>query len=142
MATPVANKASAHRWFDEVWNQQRPETIYEMLRPDGIAHTEQGEFVGPDAFAGLHAAVLAGIPDIRFTIEDSVAEGDHVVVRWLAEGTHRGPFLGVEATGRPLRSRGMTWQRFEDGLLAEGWDSWDLAAVMQQITQPAVEVAG
>jgi hypothetical protein len=42
--------------------------------------------------------------------------------------------MGVPASGSPLRVRGMTWHRFEDGRLAEGWDSWNLGAVLRQIT--------
>lgn len=132
-----ANKQSSLRWFEEVWNQQRSETIREMLDADCIAHLEQGVLIGPDEFADLHTSVLAGIPDIRFTIEDVLAEGDHVAIRWIAEGTHAGPFLGIPATGSSLRVSGMTWHRFAEGRLAEGWDRWDLGSVLRQLTPAA-----
>src|SRR5262249_57711395 len=69
MSTPEENKGLARRWFEEVWNQRRTATIYELLRPDSGGHTEHGDRVGPEAFAELHAAFLAAFPDLQLTVE-------------------------------------------------------------------------
>jgi steroid delta-isomerase-like uncharacterized protein len=134
MATPAENKESSLRWFERVWNHRDRCYIYEMLGPNAVGHLEQGTFTGPDEFAKSHAMFLEGFPDLWITVEDAIAEGDHVVIRWLMEGTHRGAFRGIAATVRPIRSRGMTWHRYQDGNLTEGWDRWDFHALLQQIS--------
>jgi predicted ester cyclase len=52
---------------------------------------------------------------------------------WSASGTHRGEFSGVAPTGKPVRFGGMTWLRFREGRLVEGWDSWDAGGLVQQL---------
>jgi steroid delta-isomerase-like uncharacterized protein len=113
----------------------RADAIFAMLRADSVGHLEHGDTTGPEAFAAVHAAFLATFPDLAVVVEDAVAEGDHVVVRRSACGTHRGEFAGVSPTGKVVRFRGMTWQRFQDGQLVEGWDSWNLGGLVQQLAR-------
>ena len=73
-------------------------------------------------------------PDIRNTVEDSVAEGDRVVVRWTGNGTHTGaPLMGVPAMGAPVTAQGVYVFRIVDGKIAEVWDNWDNLNVVQQL---------
>ena len=130
----AANKAQSERWFEEVWNQRRAECIFEMLPADAVGHLEHGDTVGPDAFAQIHRAFLTAFPDLRVTVEGTVAEGDDVVVRWTASAIHRGEFFGIAPTGKPVRFGGMTWHRFRDGRLVEGWDSWNVGGLVQQLS--------
>jgi predicted ester cyclase len=74
-------------------------------------------------------------------IEEVIAEGNHVVVRWLVEGTHGGPLLGIPATGRPVRVRGMSWLRYGDDRLVEGWVNSSLGTQMHRLAQPAEDPA-
>lgn len=136
-ATTAERKAASVRWLDDIWNQKRPEAIFEMLGADCIGHTDLGDVVGPQPFAEFQAHFLGGVPDLRFHIVHSIAEGDHVVIRWIAEGTHTGPLMGVEASGRPIRICGMSWLRYQDGRLVEGWDCWSRELLMQQISGKA-----
>lgn len=136
MATAAEYKERSQRWLDDIWNQRRPEVIHEMLGPDSIGHLEERDMLGPDPFAEFHARFVASFPDIRMTIEDSVAEGEQVVLRWIAEGTHRGPLNGIEPSGRTFRLRGMSWLRYENGRLVEGWDSWSMGSLLRQIAPP------
>ncbi len=128
------NKELAIRWFDEVWVKRRREAIFEMLGPEAVGHTEHGDTLGPEPFAQIHAAFLTAFPDLTLVVEDVLAEGDHAVIRWSFSGTHRGDFLGVAATGRVVMAKGMTWHRFEDGRLVEGWDSWNADGLMRQLS--------
>lgn len=134
MATPAENKESSLRWFERVWNQRDRCYIYDMLGPNAVGHLEQGTFTGPDEFAESHAMFLEGFPDLRITVEDAISEGDHVVVRWHMEGTHQGAFWGIKRSGQPISARGMTWHRYEDGNLTEGWDCWDFPGLLRQIS--------
>ena len=82
------NVTLARRWFEEVWNQRRTDTIDELVAPDGVCQSESGLLRGPEEFkAKAHAPFLAAFPDLRITVEGTVSEGDQVVVRWRATGT-------------------------------------------------------
>jgi steroid delta-isomerase-like uncharacterized protein len=132
-----ANAALARRWFEEVWNQRRTQTIDDLLAPEGVGHLEGQETRGPEPFKAARAALLGAFPDLRVTVEATLAEGDDVVVRWSAAGTHQGDQLGVPASGRRARFRGMTWLRFNRGRIVEGWDSWNLGGLLQDLSAPA-----
>jgi steroid delta-isomerase-like uncharacterized protein len=119
----TANDAIARRWFEEVWNQRRVETIRELLTPESFCHSEGGMLKGHDPFVDLvHSPFLTAFPDIRLSVEDTVSEGDRVVIRWRAEGTHAGAGLGLEPTHRRVSFHGMTWMRFSNGKILEGMD--------------------
>src|SRR5262245_65880344 len=97
--------ALARRWFDEVWNQRRPEIIDELLTPESVCHSAIGALRGPDEFKTKAMAMfVSAFPDLNVTVEGAVEEGDHVVVRWVATGTHTGPGTGIPPTGRPVNA--------------------------------------
>ncbi len=131
--TPEDNVALARRWFEEVWNQRRAATVHELVRPDSIGHLQTGDVVGPQAFLEVHAEFLKALPDLCLRVEDTVAQGDQVVVRWSASGSHHGKGMGCEPTGTAVRFWGMTWVRFHDGKMVEGWDAWDLNGLLRQL---------
>ena len=128
-----ATHAMARRWMHEVWNERREATIDELMAPDGVGHIEGGEVIGPGPFREYRAAMLATFPDLRLTVEDSLADADSVVVRWKATGTHRGDALGVPATGREVAFSGMTWFRVADGRFVEGWDAWNMGGLLASL---------
>jgi len=134
----TANAALARRWFEEVWNQRKDDTVTELMADVCDGHMEGGDVHGPAEFLAARAALLAAFPDIRVKVEDVVSEGDKVVVRWSASGTHKGDELGVAASGRKASFRGMSWIRFENGKVVEGWDSWNMGRLLQELeAQPA-----
>ena len=129
------NRALSQRWFEEVWNERRTATIVELMSPDGIGHMESGDLRGVEPFKLVRDEFIAAVPDLKFAIEGIVADGDDVVVRWCASGTHSGEGLGIEPTQQQLVVRGMTWQRFKDGVLVEGWDGWNQEALFQRLRE-------
>ena len=82
--------------------------------------TPGGDMTGAEPFKQLHAEFLAAFPDLKVEVEDSISDGDNVVVRWRASGTHDGDGLGFEATHQPVSFPGITWFRIEDGKIVEG----------------------
>ncbi len=64
---------------------------------------------------------------------DTATDGDHVVVRLGARGTHRGDGLGMLPTNRSVDFRGMTWLTFNNGVVVEGWDSWNLGRLLESL---------
>src|SRR5579863_9256037 len=119
------NRSLAIRWFEEVWNLRSDAMIDQMLGPQSVGHMEGIDVVGPTEFKSVRAALLKAFPDLRAIVEATATDGDNVVVRWSATGTHRGPCFGIEATGTSVAFRGMTWFVLKDGRLIEGWDSWN-----------------
>jgi predicted ester cyclase len=135
VAMSAQNRALSRRWFTEVWNERRTATIDELLSPDGVGHMETGDLCGIEPFKRVRDEFVAAVPDLIFTIEGIVGDGDDVVVRWLATGTHSGEGLGIAPTQQPIAVRGMTWHRFKDGVMVEGWDSWNQEAFLQHLRE-------
>ncbi|QJW97460.1 ester cyclase [Frigoriglobus tundricola] len=129
-----ANAAIARRWFEEVWNQRRTETIFELSAPAGLGATEFGPVADAQAFLDLvYLPFVTGFPDLRVDVEDVVSERDQAVVRWRAIGTHTGDVLGVPATGKRVSFRGVTWLGLRAGKLAQCWDSWNAHGLLQTL---------
>src|SRR5581483_3426445 len=96
-------KSLIHRWFEEVWNQGREETVDELFAPNGVGHglgEGAAEVRSPEDFKIFLRNMRAALPDVRIRIEDTVCQGDKAVVRVVLEGTHLGEGLGVHPTGR------------------------------------------
>ena len=128
-----ASKALVRRWFEEVWNQGRVETIDEMFAADGVAHGLGEPLRGPAGFKPFHAAFRNAFPDIRITLDEVIAEGDLVAYRFTASGTHRGDGLGLAATNTRAQFTGMGMARVRNGKLVEGWNNFDELGMFQQL---------
>jgi steroid delta-isomerase-like uncharacterized protein len=124
------------RWFKEVWNEGRTQTIYDLLAPDAVAigELEDGSRLrGPAEFVPFVERIRGAFPDINVVVEDAFGAEDKVVVRWSATMTHRGDHLGMPATGERVRISGMTIARIGDRQIIEGWDNWDQLGMLKQI---------
>jgi steroid delta-isomerase-like uncharacterized protein len=131
-----SNTALARRWFEEVWNQRSDATVRELLHREGIGHLEGMDIQGPEQFLSARGALVGAFRDLRVTVDGTVSEGDDVVVRWSATGTHTGDGLGFPATSRPASFRGITWLRFSDGKIVEGWDRWNVGQLLLELQAP------
>lgn len=125
----------ARRFFEEVWNQNQFDSVTDLSQPDAVSHRGTGETCCVDDF---HEKVIqnfkGAIPDLHIEVEDVVATEDQAVVRWRSTGTHLGEGFGLKPTGQPLDFRGVTWLRFRDGKIAEGWDLWDETGLVQRLS--------
>jgi steroid delta-isomerase-like uncharacterized protein len=131
------NIALVRRWFREVWNEGRVQTIYDLLDENvvGIGQDQPGvEIHGPADFVALFNRLHGAFPDIKITVDDTVAADDKVVARWSAVMTHTGDHLGIPATNRQVRITGITIAQIKDGKIIRGWDNWDQLALMQQLS--------
>jgi len=132
-----SNMARARRWFTEVWNERLDATVHELLDPQAVGYLEGLVSRGIPKFFEARSYILGAFPDFQLTIEDMIAEEDNVVARWTAHGTHRGDNLGMPATGTHVHFRGMTWLRFADGRIVEGWDSWNQGRLVTDLQAAA-----
>ena len=125
--------AIARRWFEEVWNERRDDTVDELMSADSHGHVEGGDVRGPQAFREMRAMFFAALPDVHLEIEDVVADRDRAAVRWRATGTHAGDGFGFPATKQQVHFRGTTWLTVRDGRIVEGWDTWNLGGLLESL---------
>ncbi|HZQ65625.1 MAG TPA: ester cyclase [Gaiellaceae bacterium] len=130
----AANKELSRR-FTELFSTGDEAAAREVLSPDVVFHgtSGDGEIVGIEAMLGFLAGYRAAFPDARSTVEGQVAEGDKVVTRWRAAGTHQGALGPIEATGRPFAIDGVTIERVADGRIAEVWVVRDELGLLRQL---------
>jgi steroid delta-isomerase-like uncharacterized protein len=134
---PTESERIARRWFEDVWNAKRTETVDELMSAGAVGHMEGGDVRGREDFKAARKELLTAFPDIRVTVEDTIADGDKVAVRWSAAGTHRGTALGLEATNQPVKFRGITWLVIRNGWIMEGWDAWNQGKLIEECKQAA-----
>jgi steroid delta-isomerase-like uncharacterized protein len=133
------------RWFQEVWNEGRVQTIYDLMAENCFATGQDQpgvEIRGPADFVALFNRLHGAFPNIKITIEDAFGADDKVTVRWSAVMTHTGNHLGMLATGKKARVTGITIAQFENGKIVRGWDNWDQLALMQQLSATAAASPG
>jgi steroid delta-isomerase-like uncharacterized protein len=136
--TATANKELMRRFYKEVFGDWNMALVDEVVSPQFVSHDwPEGTPTGTQPFLGFYSAIRSALPDARYEVDDLIAEGDKVVVRWRLLGTHKGDFGGFAATGRPIELKGVAIYRLEDGKLMERWVVADLYAVLQEMQRPA-----
>jgi steroid delta-isomerase-like uncharacterized protein len=135
--------ATARRFFEKVFSQGDLDLVDELVAADYVGHPSGPEETvrGPQGVKEYIGRLREGVPDLALTIEDQIADGDKVATRWTARGTHDGELLGAGPTGRTATVTGITIQRLgAGGRIVEGWTSWDMLGMLQQLgiaPQPA-----
>ncbi len=136
--TAATNKGIVRQFYRDVyvdWNMARAD---EVLSPRFTSHDwPEGGPTGPKAFRDYYAAIRSAVPDARYEVDDLIAEGDRVVVRWRMVGTHKGAFLGIAPTGRPIVLKGIAIYRVEGGKLMERWVVSDVYGALEEIQAPS-----
>lgn len=130
-----ANKAILCRWWDAINQGNADAIIDEVYAADYILHdpSQPEPVVGTVGVREFIASVTTAFPDLQMTLDDLVGEGDRVVQRLTARGTHQGEFLGVPASGKEVNIWLMVISRMADGKIAEEWQMVDALTLLQQI---------
>jgi steroid delta-isomerase-like uncharacterized protein len=126
------NKANVRRGFEAV-NQKNLAVFDELLTPDVVFHTASTTMQGLQAYRQFLSVLFTAFPDLHFTIEDMIAEGDTVVVRYTTRGTHQGNFRGIPPTGKQVSGTGMFIDRLVNGKAVEQWFNGDDLGLLQQL---------
>jgi predicted ester cyclase len=129
------NAAVSRRLVEEGWSQGNLSIVDELVDAQAVGHDPSlpEEVRGPEGLKRQISMYRAAFPDVHFTIEDEVAQGDKVVLRWTARGTHRGELMGLAPTGRAAKVTGVTIDKIADGKVVESWVEWDNLGLAQQI---------
>jgi steroid delta-isomerase-like uncharacterized protein len=130
-----ASKVVMRRYFEEIWNERKLELLDELIAADYVNHASPDPSL-PSGAAGLKpvfASVLQTFPDIRFSIDDVVAEGEKVVTRWSMRATQRGEVMGMPGSGKQVTLSGISIDRIVDGKIVEHWRVQDDLGLAQQV---------
>lgn len=127
------NKAVAHRWYEEVFSAGKLELVNELIAPDFVEHDASNPSLDREGVKQLVSMYRGAYPDLHITVEDVITEGDKVVARFTARGTHRGPLMGIPPTGKQVTVTAIDILRFENGKIVEHWGNQDLLGMMQQL---------
>jgi steroid delta-isomerase-like uncharacterized protein len=129
------NKNVVRRLIEEVWNKGNLHVADELYTPNYLHHDPATPDVGRGPEGEKQRATLyrSAFPDFRLSIDELLADGDHVVARWTCRGTHKGELNGIAPTGKQFNISGISLVRFSGGKMAEGWINWDTIGLMQQL---------
>jgi predicted ester cyclase len=136
------NTRIVRRLYDELFTKWNLAVIDEAFSPDYLGHEmAPGTPRGPEGVKRLYARFREGLPDLRFTVEDLIAGGDRVVVRWRANATHGGVVQGIAPTGAPVSFEGIAIYRLSNGKVVERWVVADRAGLLDQLRAGAASRA-
>ena len=116
-------------------NQKDFSIIDKVVAPDIVYHRPTGHDVihGIDAYKHVFQALYAAMPDYQFTLDDLIAEGDKVVMRFTLTGTFTGELRGIPPNNQKITVWGLAIDRIVDGKIVEGWERYDTLGLMQQL---------
>ncbi len=130
------NKALSKRNFEEVWNQRKLAVIDELVAANSVLHDPTvpgGKVNGSQGYKQFVEIYQTAFPDLQFTINDQIADGDRVATRWTGTGTHKGSLMGIAPTGKRATVTGITIDRYENGKAVESWSNYDSLGMFQQL---------
>src|SRR5215211_974401 len=130
------NKTISRRFLEEAWNKGNLAVLDEIIAKDHVNSgpgTLPGLPNGPEGVKQLVTTYRNAFPDIHFTIDEQIDEGDKVVTRWSAHGTHQGELAGIPATGKSSTVTGIAVDRLVNGKIADSWGIFDQFGMMQQL---------
>jgi steroid delta-isomerase-like uncharacterized protein len=128
------NKAIIKRYYEEVLNGRKLDLIDQLAVEDYVEHDPfPGQGNGRNDLRARAELILGAFDPLRFTVEDVIAEGDRVVVRWSQVGTQSGAFMGMPPTGREFGINGIDIHALRDGRMAEHWHVVDQLGMLQQL---------
>lgn len=130
----AVNKALVGRWLNELWHAGNYAVADELLSRDFKRHSEGHPASGPAAYAAIVKSCHDGFPDtVIAMVDELIADGDKVFVRWRWTGTHQASFRGIAPTGRKIDVLGEDVIRIQEGRITDIWPLFDPLRLMLQI---------
>ncbi len=127
------NKALVRRTWEDLFNKGNLATADELISSGFTNHAAPGSPPGPGSFKQLVMMYRSAFPDVQFSIDDLLADGDKVVIRNTFSGTHHGVFMGIPATGKRISQAQIHIVRVSNGQIAEHWAVRDDLSLMRQL---------
>lgn len=129
------NKLLARRAMEELWTKGNLAVVDQLYSENCVFHDlgSPEDIRGREELRQYVRMYRAACPDLRCTVEDVVAEGDNVALRWVSRGTHKGDLMGIAPTGKQLTFRGIQMQRIANGMIEEEWAGFNTLGALQEI---------
>lgn len=127
------NKKISLFLFEEVWNKGNIDMVEKIVAPDFVLHESNRDIIGIPNYKKYILGYRRAFPDVHFIVEDLLADGDKVVERWTAQGTHKGELYGIPATSKKVKISGIDIVHISNGKMIERWGCGDILGVLQQI---------
>ena len=127
------NKRTVRRFFEVGPSKGDLDAANELLAPGFVLHVPLPCSPGVQGIDEVVTACRAAFENLNVTVKDMLAEEDRVAARFTARGIHKGPFMGLPPTGKPIVMTGMEIFRLENGRIAELWGEANLIGLMQQL---------
>jgi steroid delta-isomerase-like uncharacterized protein len=132
-----ANRQLFQRYFDKCANDGNLDLADEIFASDYLHHDpanpDPRPVVGPQGVRDHLTSLMGAFPDLKFEVEETIADDEQIIVRWTARGTNTGDYFGMPATGKPIEITGMNTWRVKDGQAIEGWVNRDDMGLLQQL---------
>jgi steroid delta-isomerase-like uncharacterized protein len=128
------NEAVVRRFITELWTNGNLDVADELVAPDHVHRVGDDVLQDPEEVKAAVVELRKAFPDLRFEIEDLISDGDRVVLRWTATGTHQGTFAEIAPTNRRVEWIGCDWFRLRSSQLVEAFVLADGASLYEQIT--------
>lgn len=127
------NKNIVRRFFEVGPSKGDLDEVNHLLAPGFALHVPLPCSPGAQGINEVIVACRSAFQDLNVTVEDMVAEGDRVAARFTAHGLHKGVFMGLPPTDKPISMTGIEIFRLEEGKIAEIWGEANLLGLMQQL---------
>jgi steroid delta-isomerase-like uncharacterized protein len=131
--------AAALTKFAEAVSTGNYDLFDDVVAPNSIDHDPApGQVPGPKGYRALFTEMRRAFPDMKVELAELVADEDAIAFAYTFTGTHDGPLMGIPATGKKVKIRGMQISKFRDGKMVERWGSSDQLGMLQQIGATAI----
>ena len=131
------NKENIRRHVDEIWHKGNMEAVDELIAPNYVLRIPEGDDItGIDGFKQMATNQRTAVPDLHFTIDHMIGEGDYVAVQYTDTGTFTGKMGDIEPTGKKFNETQAIIYRFENGKQVETWAYRDMLSMYRQLGIP------
>ena len=126
------NKNFLEVFTEDFWNGQNMAAFEEYFSSDFIYHSAEGD-MNAEQYKGLCQAYFEAFPDLHISTDKLIAKKDKVTKIWTAHSTHKGELMGIPATGKAIKIKGIEVFRIVDGKIVELWACMDNLGMLQQL---------
>jgi predicted ester cyclase len=138
MSSTSDEVTASRRLLEESFNDGNFALVDELIAPEAVNHdpatpAELRALRGPEQFKRTVSMYREAFPDVKMIVDDAIASGDKVVLRWHSEGTHRGELAGLAPTGVHAVVTGISIDHWSGGKVVEAWVEWDNLGLARQL---------
>ena len=139
ISTAEKHQAAIRELYESILNTGQLERLDQLVAGDYIGGPGQH---GPAGFAQIIRELRHGFPDIHWTIEDLVAAGDRVAIRWRWQGTHQGDFRGFPPSGKTVTNTAIAIYQFKADQIVQSWLQSDQLGFLKQMGAVPQDLGG